>query len=424
MSQIRSDEKAAKELDRQNPLGGFRERFYLPEGRIYLDGNSLGLLSREGEAGALRTISEWKGMGIHGWFKGPEPWFTLAERLGALAAPLVGADPDEVIATGSTTVNIHSLIATFYQPEGVRRRILADSLTFPTDIYALRSHLRLRGVDPEADLILASSSDGRTLEEDRLVRLMGPEVAVVFLPSVLYRSGQLLDMTGLTKEAHEKGALIGFDCSHSAGIVPHCFDAWGIDFAVWCGYKYLNGGPGCSAFLYINKKHFERRPNMAGWFGYVKKRQFDMLLDFEHEKAAGGWQISSPAIIGSSPLEGSLRMINEAGIDTIREQSNKMTSYLIGLVDHTLSDEAYRFHVGTPRQANRRGGHIALEREEDAGVLCDALNAQGVIVDHRPPNIIRVTPSPLYNTYHEVWRFVHILKELVDRGVSPSVRQP
>jgi kynureninase len=403
----------ARELDMKDPLANFRHRFYIPHGTIYMDGNSLGLFSMDAERSTLRVLGEWRSLAIGGWLKAKKPWFYLAEEVGAKCSKLVGAQPDEVVLTGTTTINIHQLVHTFYHPRGRRKKILADGLNFPTDIYALRSALRLRGQDAEKDLVLAPSVDNRYLNENQIADLMDEETALVFLPSVLYRSGQLLDMEYLAKEAHRKGIPIGFDCSHSVGIVPHRFDEWNLDFALWCSYKYLNGGPGGSAFLYLNKKHFSLEPALAGWFGYVKDRQFDMSIDFEHARSAGGWQISSPAILSSAPIEGSLDVVLEAGIEAIREKSLKMSSYLIYLVDQVLGKSPYDFKIGTPREAKRRGGHVAVEHEEGMKIS-QALGAKDVVTDFRPPNVIRVAPIPLYNTYNEVWRVVQSLKEIID----------
>jgi kynureninase len=246
------------------------------------------------------------------------------------------------------------------------------------------------------------------------VELMDDSVALVFLPSVLYRSGQLLDIRYLAEEAHKRDILIGFDCCHSVGSVPHHFDSWGVDFALWCSYKYLNGGPGNTAFLYVNKKHFNREPALAGWFGYVKEKQFDMSLEFEHSRDAGGWQISSPAILSSAPLEGSLKVTLDAGIEAIRGKSLRMTSYLMYLVDQLLSRSPYGFSIGTPREDERRGGHVAIEHDEGLRVS-EALRFRGVIPDFRPPNILRIAPIPLYNTYREIWQVAQHLKDIIDK---------
>lgn len=412
--EFKASEDFARRLDSEDPLAKFRKRFYIPEGTIYMDGNSLGLLSKESEDSVLQVLDEWKTLGIGGWLESSRPWFYLAEELGALCAKLVGAKPQEVVATGTTTVNIHSLVTTFYQPNGRKRKIIADELDFPSDIYALKSAMKLRGLDPEKNLVLALSKGGRFLEESKIVELMTEDIALAFLPSVLYRSGQLLDIQYLAEEAHRRGILIGFDCCHSVGVVPHYFDEWDVDFAVWCSYKYLNGGPGGSAFLYVNGKHFDREPALAGWFGYVKDRQFDLALNFEHAKSAGGWQISSPAILSTAPIEGSLKLTLEAGIEAIREKSLKITSYLMYLVDEILSGKPYNFAVGTPRDSERRGGHVAIEHEEGMRIT-EALRARHVVPDFRPPNVIRVAPIPLYNTYNEVWEIVQHLKDIVDR---------
>lgn len=409
-----TSEDYSRTLDSEDPLSKFRERLYIPNGSIYLDGNSLGLLCRDSENSIHNVLDDWRTLGIGGWLGGKRPWFYFAEQIGAMCSSLVGAEPSEVILTGTTTINIHQLVNTFYEPNRNRRKIIADDVDFPSDIYALKSILKLRGMNPDRDLILAPSVNSRFLDEDTIVRLMDKEVAMVFLPSVLYRSGQLLDLQYLTKEAHKRDIMIGFDCCHSVGSVPHHFDKWGVDFALWCGYKYLNGGPGSTAFLYVNKRHFGREPALAGWFGYVKERQFDMSLRFEHSKNAGGWQISSPAILSGAPLEGSLKILLEVGIEAIRYKSLKMTSYLTSLVDNVLSQSPFNFSIGTPREEARRGGHVAVEHDE-ALRITETLRSRGVVPDFRPPNIIRIAPIPLYNTYHEIWEVVQHLKEIIQR---------
>ncbi len=412
---FRSEESYAREMDERDPLGSFRRRFHIPESTIYLLGNSLGLMVRESAAAIERVLLEWRRLAIDGWLHGDPPWYYVAEKLGAMAAGLVGAAPEEVVATGTTTVNIHSLIATFYHPSGKRQKILADELDFPSDVYALKGQIALKGLDPGHNLILVPSGDGRTIDEETAVAMMTDEVALVFLPSVLYRSGQLLDIPRLTQKAHEKGIVIGFDCCHSVGAVPHLFSEWGVDFAVWCSYKYLNAGPGSAAFLYLNQKHFGRQPLLPGWFGSVKEKQFDMALDFEHAPSAGGWQISSPSILSTVPVEASLRIFEEAGIDRVREKSLALTSYLMDLVEGMLTTPPYAFRIGTPRDPRRRGGHLALERDGQAWEICQALRRRGVIVDFRPPGILRLAPTALYNTYHEVWRTAHHIKDIIDR---------
>lgn len=409
-------EEYAQKLDRDDPLAGFRQRFFIPEGTIYVDGNSLGLLSEQAEASLLRVISEWKSLGIGGWLDAEQPWFYFAETLGDMASNLVGAKREEVVATGTTTTNIHSLVSTLYRPEGRRTKIIVSADDFPTDIYALKSQIQLKGLDPGENLVLTPAAGETFIDEEDVIECMNDEIALILLPSVFYRSGQLLDIPRLTGHAHKRGIVIGFDCSHSVGAVPHHFDEWDVDFAVWCSYKYVNGGPGGPAFIYINERYFDREPAITGWFGFVKEKQFDMLLDFEHEKNAGGWQISSPSILGAAAVEGALRIMLEAGIEPIRRKSLTMTSYLIHLIDNTVSADPYNFAIGTPREQKRRGGHVAVRHPKEAVRICEALKAKGVIPDFRTPDIIRIAPVALYNTFHEIWRIVQLLKEIIDGG--------
>ena len=415
MTQYKTNLEFARKLDTADPLKSFRTRFYIPENTIYMDGNSLGLLSKDSEVTLHHNLKKWKTKAINGWLEGDQAWFYYAEEIGKLAAPLIGAEPGEVIATGSTTVNLHALLSTFFKPKPGKNKILTDETNFPSDIYALKSHLKLRGLDPESHLVMVPAEKDGTLSEDRIIKHMDEDIALVLFQSVIFSTSQLLDVATLTQEAHKNEILIGFDCSHSAGVVPHAFDKDDVDFAFWCGYKYLNGGPGSSAFIFINKKHFEKEPLMAGWFGYKKEKQFEMSLEFDHEHSAGGWQISSPGILGLAPLEGSLKILNEAGIEQIRAKSAKLTSYFIYLIDQILAKDPYNFHIGTPRDPDKRGGHIALKRYQEALRINEALKKRGIISDFRPPNIIRLAPAPLYNTFQEVWEVVYALKEIIDK---------
>lgn len=404
----------AREQDEADSLRPLRERFYRPAGRIYLDGNSLGPLSREAESAVQQVLTEWRDLGIDGWTEAQRPWFTTAEELGALQAPLVGALPQEVVVTGTTTVNLHALAATFYRPSGRRTKILADELNFPSDIYALQSLLQLHGLDPSDHLILAPSRDGRTLTETDLIAAMTDEVALILLPGVLYRSGQLLDMGRLAAEAQARSIPFGLDLCHSAGAVPHHLHDWGVDFAFWCGYKYLNGGPGAPAGLFVHERHHGRTPALSGWFGYEKSRQFDMSLNFEPAPTAGAWQISTPSILASAPLWGALRLFHEAGgMAPLRERSLRLTDFLINLTDAQLVPLG--FTIGTPLDSARRGGHISLEHPA-AVQIAKALKQRQIIPDFRKPNVIRLAPAPLYNTFEELWLTVQALVEIITSG--------
>jgi kynureninase len=405
----------ARARDASDPLAAFRDRFYQRPGIIYLDGNSLGLLSRDAEAAVLAALDEWKHLAIDGWLSAERPWFTIGEELGALQAEIVGALPSEVVVTGSTTSDIHALVATFYQPTGRRRKIVADTLNFPSDLYALAGQVRLRGLDPAEHLVLVPSRDGRTVDEADLIDALADDVALLAVSSVLYRSGQLLDIERLAQAARERGIVIGVDCSHSAGVVPHRLHDWGVDWAVWGTYKYQNGGPGAPASLFVHERHHGQLPALPGWWGSDKARQFDMAIDFAPAAHAGAWQIGTPPILSAAALYGALAITHEAGIERIHTKSVAQTDWLIQLVDDWLTEAPYGFTVGSPREAAGRGGHIALEHPE-AVPICKALKARGIIADFRPPNVIRVAPIALCTTYEEIWQTVAALREIVATG--------
>lgn len=359
------DAEFAAQLDREDLLACYRDEFYLKPDSIYLDGNSLGLLSKRAEQTLLESLADWRELGIDGWMEGNHPWFYLSEKLGELTAPLVGAAPEEVIVSGSTTVNLHQLAATFYKPEGKRIKILADELNFPSDIYALQSQLRIHGYDPDTHLVRVQSRDGRFLVEDDIIEAMTEEIALVVLPTVLYRSGQILDMERLTRAAHERGILIGFDGCHSIGAIPHAFSDWGVDFAYWCNYKHLNGGPGAVAGLYVNSKHFGTTPGLAGWFGSRKDKQFDMEHVLTPAETAGAYQIGTPHVLSLAPLLGSLEMFAEAGIQNIREKSLRINQYLMDLIQHELGEAGFK--IGSPVEEFKRGGMSVLSIKKQQG---------------------------------------------------------
>ncbi|SFG45637.1 Kynureninase [Halopelagius inordinatus] len=399
---------AARELDAADPLSGLRDRFAVDEDELYVDGNSLGLLSTDAEDALDRVVAEWKRLGVRGWTEATPPWFTYGERLGDRLAPLVGAAPEEVVVANSTTVNIHTLVGTFYDPER-GEEILVDELDFPTDHYAVRAQLRARGIDPDDALRVVESRDGRTIEEDDVIAAIDDDVGMVFLPSVLYRSGQLLDIERIAEAARRAGATVGFDLAHSVGVVPHELSEAGVDFAVWCHYKYLNAGPGAVAGLYVNDRHFGETPALAGWWGHDKETQFEMRRTYTPARSAGAWQIGTPPILSAAPLDGALDVTEAAGIETLRSKSVALTDFLVGLVDDRLPECT----VGTPREAERRGGHVAIEHPEGYRVT-EALKDRGVVADFRPPNVVRVCPSPYYVGFEDVFRVVERFEEVLE----------
>lgn len=402
----------AQQLDKEDTLNKFKDRFYLNSGELYMDGNSLGLCSKDAEACLMRVLDEWKRLGINCWTKTDPMLFMYHDYLGELMAPLLNANSEEVTAHANTTLNIHTALGTFYEPSKEKYKILVDDINFPTDRHAIDGQLRLKGLDPESCVKVVKSRDGKMIYEEDIVAAMTEDVALILLPSVLYRSGQLVDMAYITKEAHKRHIIIGWDLCHSIGAVPHDFEVIQPDFAVWCTYKYLNGGPGSLAGLYINKKHFQKPSGLPGWHGNVKESQFQLNHILEKAESAAGWQSGTQSILSMAPLEGSLKMYAEAGIHNIRQKSLKLTAYMRFLIEEKLS--VYGFSIGTPYEDNARGGHIALEHEE-ALRINEALKAEKVIPDFRYPNVIRLAPAPLYISYSDVYdvieRIENIMKE-------------
>ena len=411
----------AKKLNIEDPLADYKKRFYIPiretlnmDGKtksskpiIYMDGNSLGLASKDVEEEMKKEFERWKDLSTRR--------SGVDKKAAELQAMLVGAKPEEVILTGSASVNIHALVSTFYKPEGKRTKIIGDELNFSSDIYALAAQLRLKGRDPEKDLVIVKSRDGRTISEDDIIAAMSDEVSVCHLPSVYFVSGQLLDINRLTKVAHEHGIIIGYDCCHSVGVVPHKFHEWDVDYALWCNYKYMNGSTGGIAGLYVNERHFNETPGLPTWWGNSPGNRFDFKAEWTPTGNAASWHLGSNLGIGFgvSPVYASTKTIVEAGLDRIREKSLNATGYLMYLVDEVLSKSPYNYSVGNPREPERRGGHVAVEHEE-AQRISMALTDRGVVPDFRPPRTIRLSPIPLYTLYPEIWEVVQHLKAVID----------
>ena len=401
-------------LDAADPLARFRTEFFLPPGKIYLDGNSLGLLSRRAEAHLTRVLAEWRTLGIDGWTDASPPWLTLAETIAEKIAPLLGAAPDELCLTGQTTANLHQLLATLYAPaHPARRVILGDALNFASDAYALQSHLRLRGLDPATHLRLIPSRDGRVLRlDDLLDAFAAPDVQLVVLPAVVFTSGQLLDVATLTRKTRARGVLIGWDLSHSIGAVPHTLGGDdGPDFAFWCNYKWLNAGPGAVGGLFLHRRHHARTPGLAGWWGVRADRRFAMAPHHEPAPGAAALHIGTPHLLSLAPLLGSLELIAEAGGPcALRAKSLALTDYLLALIDRDLAPLG--FTVVTPRGEPARGGHLALAHP-DAWRLCQALKAAHVVPDFRAPDLIRLAPSPLSTSFTDCAEAISRLKQIL-----------
>lgn len=399
----------SKQLDQQDVLAKYKQEFFVEKETVYMDGNSLGLMSKRSEAKLHSLMDSWKTFGIDGWTEGEHPWFTLAEEMSARIAPIVGAKAHEVMVTGSITSNIHQMLSTIFQPTSDRFSILVDELNFPSDIYAVESHLRLRGMDPAKAMKKIASRDGYTLELEDIIEQLTDDVAVLLLPSVLYRSGQLLQIKDITEAAHQKGILVGFDLAHSIGAMPHQLHDDGVDFAVWCHYKYMNSGPGGTGGLYIHERHHNLLPGNAGWFGSDKTRQFDMNHEFSKAPGAGAYQIGTPHIFSMAPLLGSLELFEEVGISAVRQKSLQLTSLLRQLVAKQIPE----LNDVTPIDDKSRGGHIAFAHPE-AARICKALKEAKIVPDFRAPNIIRLAPIAFYTSFSDVEKVANTLQEIME----------
>ena len=397
----------AAHLDAADDLAGFAAGFARPPG-VYLDGNSLGLMGQAAEASLLQAVEAWRSLAVRGWTEGADPWFGMARHASALLAPLLGCEADDVTVGGSTTGNLHQLLATFCDPA---RGVLIDGTHFPSDRYAVESFLRSHGV-PAHRLTVISPGPDRLLDEGAIIgALRGVGFAV--LPAVVYTTGQLLDMPRVTAAARELGVVVAWDCSHSAGVVPHRLRTDSIDLAFGCGYKHLNGGPGAAAWLYAHPRLRDRPPGLAGWFGCDPARQFEMSAEFHPAADAGRFQTGTPHVFSLAPLLGSLRVVNDAGIGRVRAKSLAQTRFLIDLVHERLA----RHGVGvvTPDDAARRGGHVTLTHP-DAAKLSRALRLRGVVPDFRPPDMLRLAPAPLYTSFAECAAALDALDDILTRG--------
>jgi kynureninase len=388
-----------------------RSQFHIPHNTTYLDGNSLGLLSRDAEHEVLRTLDEWKTQGVQAWHS---RWLSLQSELAALLAPLLGALPDEVALCNQTTVNLHQLLGTFFSPTATRNKILIDDLAFPSDSYAVQSHLALRGLDPAKHLVRVRARDDGLLHEQDLVAAMTDDVALVLLPAVVYTTGQLLDLPTLARVAHARGILIGFDLAHSAGAVPHALHHpdpnASADFAFGCTYKYLSSGPGATAFLFVHLRHLHKPPALAGWFGADPNAQFEMPPTFPPASTAARFAIGTPPLLSTAPLVATLKLYNQLGINAIRARSLELTAHLIQQATHRLLPKGIQ--IATPTNPAQRGGHISL-RHPNAKQLCAQLIHRNIIPDYRNPNLIRLAPVALYNNEADVDHAVRVLSDLL-----------
>jgi kynureninase len=417
-----ADEQFALKLDTEDPLRVFRDKFHLPlakDGKplIYFAGNSLGLMPKAARAIVEEELDNWAKLGVDAHHATGTPWYTYHEALREPTARLVGAKPLEVICMNSLTVNLHLMMATFYRPTKSRFKILMEEPAFPSDTYATKTQIAHHGLDPRDALILARPRKNEfTIRTEDIVDLIekhADQLAVVMLAGVNFFTGQLFDIETITAAARKHDIVVGFDLAHAIGNVPLSLHDWNVDFAVWCSYKYLNAGPGAVAGAFVHERHATntKLPRLAGWFGNDPNTRFRLHLEpeFVPVPSADGWQISNPPIFAMAPLRASLTIFDDAGgMESLRAKSISLTGYLEFLLTENGSK---KFTVITPRGPDARGCQLSILAHEHPKELLKELEAAGVKCDFREPNVIRVAPTPLYNTFHEVWRFARILAQ-------------
>jgi kynureninase len=400
-------------MDGHDPLAAFRQRFHIPrrsngEECIYLCGHSLGLQPKSARAHIEQELEAWAELGVEGHFHAKNPWMPYHRLLTAQTACLVGAEPLEVVVMNSLTVNLHLMMASFYRPTPERYKILIEQGAFPSDQYAVKSQLRYHGYDQSTALIeLAPRAGEAAIHDDDIESLIdreGESIALILLGGVNYATGQLFNMPEIRRAGHRKGCIVAFDLAHAVGNVPLRLHDWGLDFAVWCSYKYLNGGPGCVAGCFVHERHSQAwdRPRYSGWWGHDEQTRFEMSPNFQPIRGAEGWQLSNPPILALAPLRASMDIFSEAGIERLRGKSLLLTGYMEFLLREKASG---KFSIITPSDPERRGAQLSI-RLANGNARCASLKADGVIGDWREPDIYRVAPVPLYNSFRDVYRFV------------------
>ena len=404
----------AARMDADDPLAGFRARFLFPktasgEPYIYLCGHSLGLQPKKAKDYIEQELRDWADFGVEGHFRARNPWMPYHRLLTERTAALVGAKSEEVVVMNSLTVNLHLMMVSFYRPTRVRHKIVVERGAFPSDQYAVKSQIKAHGYDPASALIELTPRPGefciRDEDVDELIEREGDSIALILLGGVNYATGQAFDMQRISVSGHARGCVVGFDLAHAVGNLPLRLHEWGPDFAVWCSYKYLNGGPGCVGGCFVHERHARawELPRYSGWWGHDEKLRFEMGPDFQPMTGAEGWQLSNPPILALAPLRASMEIFHEAGMERLRAKSVTLTGYLEFLLEGIASS---KFLIITPRESERRGAQISIRIADKGKAFCEELAGAGVIGDWREPDILRVAPVPLYNSYQDVYEFV------------------
>ncbi len=416
-----TDADFAAAMDARDPLAHFRSRFFFPKAKdgseyLYLCGHSLGLQPKTVASYIEEELRAWADLGVEGHFHAKNPWMPYHRFLTEQTAELVGANPSEVVVMNSLTVNLHLMMASFYRPTADRHKILIEGSAFPSDQYAVKSQILFHGFNPADSLLELKPRVGESCMRDddieSLIAREGDSIALIMLGGVNYATGQLFDMKGIAAAGHRKGCMVAFDLAHAAGNIPLHLHDWGPDFAAWCTYKYLNGGPGCVAASFVHERHARAfdLPRFAGWWGHNEKIRFRMGPEFQPMEGAEGWQLSNPPILALAPLRASVEIFHEAGMKNLRAKSISLTGYLEFLLDQQL---AGKFAIITPREPQHRGAQISIRIPNRGRELCDRLAADGVIGDWREPDTYRIAPVPLYNSYQDVYRFVQRFSKAV-----------
>jgi kynureninase len=409
-----ASEDFAVAMDGADPLAGYRERFWSPktsggESCVYLCGHSLGLQPKSAHQYIEQELKDWAELGVEGHFRAQHPWMPYHRLLTDHVAELIGATPEEVVVMNSLTVNLHLMMVSFYRPSRERHKIVIERGAFPSDQYAVKSQISFHRFDPASSLIEIAPRPGETCIRDEdarsLIEREGDSVSLVLLAGVNYSTGQAFDLPAITQIGHAKGCIVGFDLAHAAGNLHLKLHEWGPDFAVWCSYKYLNGGPGCVAGCFVHERYARSRemPRFAGWWGHNETSRFEMGPEFQPMSGAEGWQLSNPPIVALAALRASMDIFHEAGIEQLRTKSIALTGYLEFLLDQFPSR---KFSIVTPRDPERRGAQLSVRISNNGRLLCEKLAAAGVIGDWREPDTFRIAPVPLYNSYRDVYRFV------------------
>ncbi len=416
----------AKSLDEKDILKDFRSKFYFPviggKESIYFTGNSLGLQPKSTQDHILDELEDWASYGVEGHHHARNPWLSYHEMFPELLVDVVGAKPEEIVVMNQLTVNLHVLMTTFYRPDKKRFKIICEAKAFPSDQYAIESQALIHGLKPEDVIIEIGPGEGEhTIRHENIIAAIkenAEELALVIIGGVNYYSGQVFDMQSITKAAHEAGAYCGFDLAHAAGNIELHLHEWKVDFACWCSYKYLNSGPGGVSGVYINEKHITDKDlvRLAGWWGTNKSSRFKMEKDFDPIPTAEGWQLSNAPVLSMAAHKASLDIFAEAGMKNVFAKGRSLNDYLLFVIDEINKNTAEKtIEVITPRGENEKGCQVSMLMLRDGKEIFNALKKQGIIADWREPNVIRVAPVALYNSFEDVYRFGEIISNMIER---------